>query len=197
MIKIMRGKFFILLVMLITNLSVKGQDVAIKTNLLYDAMLNVNGGIEIGLAPRWTLDVTADLNAWDLSHNRRWKHLMLQPEARYWFCDRFAGHFVGIHAHGGVFNAGGLSNSISFLGTDFSKLSDNRYQGWFAGAGVAYGYAWILGEHWNLEAEIGVGYAYTRYDRFRCAGCGKKTDTGKSHHYVGPTKAAVNLVYVF
>ena len=58
--------------------------------------------------------------------------------------------------------------------TDARKLKDSRYQGWFVGAGVAYGYAWILGRHWNLEAEIGIGYSYTRYDRFRCTGCGRE-----------------------
>lgn len=83
------------------------------------------------------------------------------------------------------------------MGSDLSKLSDYRYQGWFIGAGVAYGYAWILGRHWNLEAEIGVGYAYTQYDSFRCVGCGKRVEKDKPHHYVGTTKAAVNLVYVF
>ena len=152
---------------------------------------------EIGLAPKWTLDVTGQFNAWTLSHQRRWKHWAVQPEARYWFCDRFSGHFIGLHAHGGQYNIGGFDGKVNFLGTDARKLKDTRYQGWFVGAGVAYGYAWILGRHWNLEAEIGIGYSYTRYDRFRCAGCGKKIETDKPHHYVGPTKAAVNLVYVF
>lgn len=173
------------------------QDVAVKTNVLSDALLNINGGVEIGLAPKWTLDVTGELNAWTLSHDRRWKHWYVQPEARYWLCERFGGHFFGVHAHGGQFNIGNLDNGISFLGTDFSKLSDHRYQGWFAGAGVAYGYVWVLGRHWNIEGEIGLGYAYSHFDEFRCAGCGKKTEEGKNHHYVGPTKAAVNLVYVF
>lgn len=51
-----------------------GQNVALKTNLLSDAVLNPNIGIEVGLAPKWTLDVTGQFNAWDLSHDRRWKH---------------------------------------------------------------------------------------------------------------------------
>lgn len=173
------------------------QDVAVKTNLLSDAVLNPNAGVEIGLAPKWTLDVSGQFNGWTLSHDRRWKHWAVQPEARYWFCDRFAGHFVGLHAHGGQYNIGGIDGRINFLGTDARKLKDTRYQGWFAGAGISYGYAWILGRHWNLEAEIGIGYSYTRYDRFRCSGCGKKIETDKTHHYVGPTKAAVNLVYLF
>lgn len=176
----------------------KGQKVAVKTNLLYDiAAYTINAGAEVGLAPRWTLDASLNYNGWDLSHDRKWKHWLIQPEARYWFCDRFAGHFLGMHLLGGQYNFGGLKNNVSWLGSDFSALSDSRYQGWFVGAGVAYGYAWILGRHWNLEAEIGFGYAYTRYDRYRCAGCGRKVESDKSHHYVGPTKAAVNLVYLF
>jgi len=174
-----------------------GQVFALKTNLLADGFLNPNIGAEIGLAPKWTLDVSGQFNLWKLSNDRRWKHWAIQPEARYWFCDRFAGHFVGVHAHGGQYNIGGFDGKIDFLGTDFRKLEDTRYQGWFVGAGIAYGYAWILGRHWNLEAEIGIGYSYTRYDRFRCAGCGKTIQTHRPHHYVGLTKAAVNLVYLF
>lgn len=177
--------------------TVKAQDVAVKTNLLDDAMLNVNAGIEFGLAPKWTLDIPASFNGWTLSHDRRWKHWAVQPGVRYWFCDRFAGHFVGAHIHGGQYNIGGFDGKINMLGTDFRKLKDTRYQGWFVGGGISYGYAWVLGTHWNFEAEIGVGYSYTRYDQFRCAGCGKKIKSDKPHNYVGPTKAALNIVYLF
>jgi len=176
---------------------VSAQDVALKTDLVSDALLSPNLGIEFGLSPRWTLDVSGGLNLWTLSHERRWKHWAVQPEARWWFCDCFAGHFLGVHVHGGQYNVGGIGVQYNFLGTDARKMQDTRYQGWFAGAGIGYGYAWILGRHWNLEAEIGIGYSYTRYERFRCAGCGKKMEADIPHHYFGPTKAAVNLVYVF
>lgn len=176
---------------------VAAQDFALKSNLVADGLMNINLGAEVGIAPRWTIDVSGEFNGWTLSHGRRWKHWAVQPEGRYWFCDRFAGHFVGIHAHGGQYNIGGFDGRYNLFGTDARKLKNSRYEGWFVGAGVAYGYAWILGRHWNLEGEIGVGYSYTRYDRYRCAGCGKKLENNKSHNYVGPTKAAVNLVYTF
>ena len=175
----------------------KAQRAAIKTNLVYDATATVNAGLEFGLAQRWTLDVSGNFNAWSLRDGARWKHWAAQPELRYWFCDRFSGHFIALHLHGGQYNVGGIRNNISFLGTDYSKLTDQRFQGWFAGGGLAYGYSWILGEHWNIEAEIGFGYSYTVYDRFECAGCGKKVEENKDHNYVGPTKAAINLVYLF
>lgn len=176
---------------------VRAQEIALKTNLLSDGVLNMNAGAEIGLSPRWTMDVSGEFNGWTLSHGRRWKHWAVQPEARYWLCDHFSGHFFGVHVHGGQYNIGGIDGKINLFGTDARKLKDSRYQGWFVGAGVAYGYAWILGRNWNLEAEIGFGYSYTRYDRFSCIGCGKKIEAGKTHLYLGPTKAAVNLVYLF
>lgn len=192
-------RIFLFLVIVIAGTSqvVRGQWGGVKTNLLSDAFLSPNLGIEIGLAPKWTIDVTGQLNGWTLSHNRRWKHATIRPEVRYWLCDRYGGHFFGAHLHGGMFNMGGFDGKVNFLGTDARKLKDTRYQGWFVGLGVAYGYAWVLGRHWNLEGEIGIGYSYTRYDRFRCAGCGKKEETDVPHHYFGPTKAALNLVYIF
>lgn len=193
----MKLKLTVIFVMLTLFPSVKAQDVALKTNLLADGFFNPNLGIEVGLAPKWTFDLTGQFNFWSLSHGRKWKHWLFQPEARYWFCDRFSGHFVGVHALGGQYNVGGLKNGISFLGTDFSLLSDRRYQGWFAGGGIAYGHAWILNRHWNLEAELGFGWVYTCYDSYPCSQCGSKLANGKSHNYVGPTKAAVNLVYTF
>lgn len=191
-----KKKLFLLLLVFGTLCGAKGQDVAIKTNLMSDAFLNINAGVEIGLAPRWTLDLSGQYNGWTLDE-RKWKHWLAQPEVRYWFCDRFARHFLGVHALGGQYNVANIENNVSFLGTDFSGLSQYRYQGWAVGAGIAYGYAWILGKHWNIEAEIGFGYVYTRYDVFKCQTCGRRIVNDQPHHYVGPTKAAINLVYLF
>jgi hypothetical protein len=193
----MKLKFLIPLFLgLLISVGAKAQDVAIKTNLLYDATATVNLGVEVGVAPKWTLDLSGNLNAWNVNEDKRWKHWLVQPEARYWFCDRFSRHFLGFHALGGQYNIGGLQNNFKFLGTDFSKLSNNRYQGWGVGAGVAYGYAMILGKHWNLEFEVGVGYIYSAYDIFECTGCGRRVGQD-NNHYVGLTKAAINLVYLF
>ncbi|MFG6425414.1 DUF3575 domain-containing protein [Lepagella muris] len=194
----MKFKFLTFLLFLCCGIcGAKAQEVALKTNLLSDAFLNPNLAAEVALAPRWTIDVSGQFNTWNLSHDRKWKHWVVQPEIRYWFCDRFAGHFVGAHLLGGQYNVGGIDIPFSFLGTDFKKLKDTRYQGWFGGLGVAYGYAWAIAEHWNIEGEIGIGWTYTRFDRFRCSGCGKKIEENKPHNYFGVTKAAINLVYLF
>lgn len=64
------------------------QEAAVKTNLLYDATTTMNLGVEFGLSPKWTLDVSGNYNPWTFSKNKKWKHWLVQPEARYWFCNK-------------------------------------------------------------------------------------------------------------
>ena len=173
------------------------QKFAIKSNLLYDATATVNLGIETALAPKWTFDLSGNYNAWTMPNDRLYRHAMAQPEFRYWFCDRFSRHFLGFHGIGGIYNVGNIPNNFKMFGLDFSPLSEYRYEGWGIGAGIAYGYAFILGEHWNLELEVGAGYIYTEYDKYECEECGLKLAADIPVHYIGPTKAAISLVYLF
>lgn len=187
---------FVALLALLCPKANAGDKVALKTNLLSDVTLSPNLGIEFGLAPKWSLDISGQLNAWNVS-GKRWRHWAVQPEARYWFCERFQGHFLALNAMGGQFNFGNISDSMKFFLLGFDDLSKNRYQGTMFGAGLAYGYSWVLGKHWNLEAEIGAGWVRAIYDVYPCAECGTKIGEDLKKNYFGLTKAAVNLVYIF
>lgn len=172
------------------------QKAALKTNIISDIFLSPGIGAEVAVARDWTVDISAQGNFWTIS-GHKWKHWLVQPEARYWLCRTFSGHFFGLHAIGGIYNIGNIDFGIKMLGTDFGELKDKRFQGWGAGAGIAYGYAWPVHPRWNIEAEIGLGWVYSRYDSYPCAECGEKIDSGRVHNYVGPTKLAVNIVYLF
>ena len=76
-----------------------------------------------------------------------------------------------------------------------SGLGSKRYQGWMAGAGIGYGYNWVLGKRWSLEATLGVGYIHFGYDRFECKTCGDRLGSG-SKNYLSPTKAGISLIYI-
>ncbi len=193
-----RPRFIFAFVALVASWGIASaqNEVNVKTNLLYDAAATINLGVEMPLAKKWSLDLSGNFNGWEVNKHL-WKHWMFQPEARYWFCDRFSGHFLGMHLLGGQYNVGNIKGLPKFLGTDLRTLEDTRVQGWYAGAGIAYGYTWIMSKHWSMEAEVGIGWAYTRYDRFPCAQCGTKIQHDKAHNYVGPTKLALNLIYVF
>lgn len=193
-----KNRFLALSVFVMAGIScLSAPKVAVKTNLISDATTSINLGGEVIVAPRWSLDIAWEYNNWSFSEGKRWKHWFVQPEARFWLCDAIAGHFLSAHLIGGKYNFGHLNIPVNFLGSDFRNLKDNRYQGWALGAGVGYGYSWAIAKHWNLEAEIGVGYIFTRYARFECEGCGKELESGMPHNYFGPTKLALNLIYVF
>ena len=61
---------------------------AIKTNALYWATSTPNLGFEVGLAKKITLDVSGNYNPWKFGNDRQIKHWLVQPELRYWLCER-------------------------------------------------------------------------------------------------------------
>lgn len=159
----------------------RAQEVAVKTNALMWATTTLNAGVEVALSPKYTLELAAAYNPWTFKNDKKMHLWLAQPELKYWLCEKFEGHFLGLHLHGGQYYGG------------FSK---KRYDGYLAGGGFTYGYNWILSPHWNLEAAIGLGYArlwYTESPRIPCEKCGEE----KHKNYVGPTKAAVSLIYLF
>lgn len=179
------------IIFLLVSVSLSAQKAVLKTNLLYDATATFNLGAEFGLSPKWTLDLSANYNPFSFSDNKKWKHWMAQPEARYWFCERFNGHFVGAHLLGGQFNVGNVKFPLGV----YPSTKDYRYEGWYAGAGLVYGYQWILGNRWSIEAALGLGYVHSVYDKYDCPHCGEWRGDGHKN-YFGPTKAAVSLIYV-
>lgn len=186
-----------LMLLMMCATSTQAQKLAVKTNLLYGAYtFTPNLGVEIGLGRRITLDISGGYNPWnlksDFDNNKKLVHWLGQTELRYWFCRRFSGHFLGIHALGSQYNIAGHELPLLF-GKD---SRESRYEGWTAGAGISYGYQFILGRRWNLELNIGAGYAYMRYDRYNCIHCGRKTESNTERHYFGPTRAGVSLIYI-
>lgn len=167
------------------------QDVNIKTNTLYWATTTPNIGMEVPFGRKHSGQLFFGLNPWkqgggDHSSLRHW---LLMPEWRYWFCQRYNGWFLGVHALGGQYNV----NAVDLPFGLFPSLEDHRYKGWYIGGGIAAGYQWPLSRHWALEAELGVGYIYSPNDKY-CANCNYKI-RHKDYNYVGPTKAAFSVVY--
>lgn len=169
------------------------QKATLKTNLLYWATATPNLGAEFATGKRTSLALHAGIQPWQYNDgDKKLKHWMVQPEFRWWPCEVFMGHVIGIHALGGQFNAGGIDLPFNII----PAMESHRYQGWAAGAGISYGYHLLLNRRWSMEFGIGFGYLYVDYKEYRCIDCGKAKK--KEHHnYIGPTKAAINLIYNF
>ena len=173
------------------------QRVGIKTNLFYGAYtFTPNLAVELGLSGRSTLDVGAGYNPWNLQgseeSNKKLVHLLGAIEYRYWLCEKFNGHFFGAHALGSQYNIS--EHELPLLFGEGSK--DFRYEGWAVGAGLAYGYHFLLGRSWNLEATLGIGYVYLQYDKYECPKCGGIVGSMR-RDYFGPTKMGLSLIYLF
>lgn len=193
------------------------QEAGIKTNLLGWAVTNPNLGVEIGAGRHSTISLTGALNPWNFSDERHLKSWIAMPEYRYWFCERFSGHFLGVHLLGGQYNAKNVNFPLKPLivssavtpgiepadqasadkGWPDLTSDHNRgrhAEGWFGGAGITYGYQWLLSKHWNLEASLGVGYAYSKMKFYGRCDC---VIDRRTLHYVGPTHANLSFMYLF
>lgn len=167
------------------------QKVAIKNNLLYDATLTPNLGLEFGLGEKSTLEINAGYNPFTFSDKKKLKHWLVQPEYRWWNCEKFNGSFWGAHIHGGQYSIANLKLPFGI----FPALKGHRYEGFFLGGGVSFGYQWMLGKRWNLETSLGAGYTYFKYNKYNCPDCGPKLKSG-NYNYFGVTKAAISLIYI-
>ncbi len=165
----------------------------LKTNLLYGAgALTPNLRAEFGMGNRTTLETGVAYNGNNLNgaigNNKKLVHGIAMAEFRYWLCERFYGHFFGAHAFGGFYNAGGWGIPLLFE-------KEFRYEGTVFGAGISYGYTLPLSARWGIGFNVGAGVAQLRYDKYGCEKCDQLENT-YNKTYFGPTRAAVNLVFI-
>ena len=167
------------------------QQVTISNNLLYDAWLTPNLRVGARLAPHWSVGMTAGFRPWptDDETTRKWRHLLLAPEVRYWKDSVDVHHFFGatvIYSH---YNVGGVKFPFGM----YPSVRDERRQGDLGALGLFYGYSWPLGRFWNVEGLLGGAVGYTAFDRYPCVHCGKKIGSAKKVFFM--PLVALNIVY--
>ena len=190
------------------SLGAGAQKLAVKNNLLYDMVQTPNIGFEAAVAKRWTVGINVGYNPWWHHANSnnifpfgkgyarakddriQWRHLLVAPEARYWLCSPFAGHFVGGRAFYSHFNMG----NVKFPFGLYPSLKGIRRQGDAIALGAFYGYSWPLSTRWSLEAEAGIDVGYAWFKNYNCAHCGAYINK-QSKPFVAP-KIGINAVYL-
>lgn len=158
--------------------------VLVKTNFAYWAGAVANLSADIQLHRKLSLELPFDWSLWDIEREHGVRLVLFQPEVRWWMENVGKGHFVGVHAHAGVFNV---------------KWKDIRYQTAgrpLLGAGLTYGYSLPFSEHWGAEFLLGVGYANMKFDEFYNIDNGAKICTDELNYW-GITKLGISLVYRF
>jgi len=210
-------KLVFLIVFLIVPLSASGQKIALKNNLLGDVVAIPNLSLELRMAPKWTIDISATYNPFVWSGGNglktKWapemveaggwmmKHWVVQPEVRYWTCEAFNGFFIGAHAFFGEHNITGIKlPPISFGGGDDGAgtlVPEKRYQGNYWGIGASVGHQWILSDRWNIEASIGAGYVSMKHNEINpLDACDIYTESAVGFSMIWLTKATISIVYI-
>lgn len=158
---------------------------ALKMNLLYRATSSLNLAAEYALNTRWSIELLAGYNPWDFRNNGKLRHLLIQPEVRYWTRGVFDGHFFGLHLHYADYEIAGVGLT--------RHMVRRRYDGDLFGAGLSWGYHLSLSRRWGAEATAGIGYARASHDIYhKRTGEFLERDT---YHYFGPTRLGLSLVY--
>ena len=183
--------------------------IALKTNLLFDALLTPNVELEIpfGQDSRWSLmledwfpwflykknpkgQIRTDYRIIDKIYRNAYEVWTLGAEMRYWFRPRCSearptlnGTFVGVYGAAGKYD------------WEWESTGD---QGEFFSAGLTIGKAWPLTRHWNLELSASAGVVWGPRRHYN----GEYDDThllwkyNSNIFYAGPTKLKLSIAWL-
>lgn len=172
---------------------------ALKTNMLYDAVSVLNFAVEFPINEHFSV-LYEHHCPWWLSKNNRYclEYLTFGGEFRWWFAprvkpesekrklrDALVGHFLGVYGYGGKF--------------DFqAKTKMGCVQGDPLSFGLTYGYSLPVSRYLNIEFSISAGYVRVPYQHYIPTPDWqiliRDRDRAGVAHYFGPTKAEISLV---
>ncbi len=170
---------------------------AIKTNLLYDALLVPNIGIEFYLGKRWSVSGNWMYAWWknDKRH-RYWRLYGGEIGLRKYFGHRasskpLTGHHVAVYGQMLIydFEMGGRGYMGGRPGCSLWEKANY-------GAGIEYGYSLPVGRRLNLDFAMGAGYLGGMCYEYVPADEYYVWEKAKTRHWFGPTKAEISLVWL-
>ena len=161
---------------------------ALKSNLLYDALLIPNLSLEASIGSGWTLGAGGMFAWWskDAKH-RYWRIYGGGLEIRKYFgtlskSKPLQGHHLGIYG--------------DFLTYDFEFGAKGYQSKATYAAGIKYGYSHPIANRLNLDFALGIGYLHSNYKTYVPRdGCYVYQET-KKRKWLGPTQAEISLVWL-
>ena len=161
---------------------------ALKSNLLYDALLIPNLSLEASIGSGWTLGAGGMFAWWskDAKH-RYWRIYGGDLEIRKYFgtlskSKPLQGHHLGIYG--------------DFLTYDFEFGAKGYQSKATYAAGIKYGYSHPIANRLNLDFALGIGYLHSNYKTYVPRdGCYVYQET-KKRKWLGPTQAEISLVWL-
>ena len=169
--------------------------IAVKNNLLYDALMLPNLAVEVYLGAQFSLAVNGNLSWWTFNEpeQNKWFHRVqtVGAELRYWFDSPFPlhGQAIGLYGKTGNYDLRLFPKNENSNGW----LSNN-----FWSTGLSYAYSVPISCYFNLEFGISVGYVSGKQYKYNY--CMEDEwwaqRKEKNLHYFGPTQAGVSIVWL-
>lgn len=162
---------------------------AVRTNMLYDAALVPNIGVEFYLGKKWTIGANW-MYAWWKSDPDSWYHRTYGGDLE---VRRYFGKASDIKPLQG-FHAGLYGQIVTY---DF-EMGGRGYLGdrWTWGGGLSLGYSLPIKKRLNIDFNLGVGYLGGEYKEYLPIDDCYVWQATKQRHWFGPTKLEVSLVWL-
>jgi hypothetical protein len=172
-----------MVVLLMAAVTGKAQSLALKTNMLYDAVLIPNIGVEVGLGRKWT--ASADwFYTWFSSDNR---HRYWQGYGGYVTLRRYLGNHQTLSGHHLGIYALGMTYDVEWGGRGYQA---ERFG---FGGGIEYGYSLPVSKRIDIDFSIGAGFQDGEYKEYDPMDGHYVWQATHKRHWWGPTKAEVTL----
>lgn len=166
----------------------KPYHVAVRTNVLYDALLLPTLGIEWRVNDRWGIRLDGSRSWWGNEKGKVQKIWLVNPEVR-WYLLRNKRFYAGVSGSFGQYNIYKYA-----IGSIISK--DTGYQGSMWGTGLTVGYQLPLSRCFSVDFNLGLGYTRFDYDTFGITdGVRVYKQRDRSRNFWGPTQAGISLVW--
>jgi hypothetical protein len=176
----------------------------IKTNLLADAIVVPQFGLEIQLAPKLSLDIQGWATNYNIltPHDKNASVYGFAPELRLWENSAMrTGSFFGIHGNCAWYTLQWkdllYQNGPKDMWEGNYHNSGNSDPAW--SVGLTYGYVIGLGakKNWALELMAGLGYAKYTQNTASLSGDTWMLVEHQTLHHFGVTRLGINLTYRF
>ena len=170
---------------------------AVKTNLLYDAALVPNIGVEFYLKDGWSVGAGWMYGWWKKDRiHWYWRAYGGDVTVRKWLGKKaeekpLTGHHIGVY--GQVLTYDFETGGRGYMGGEPGGSLFDRAN--FVG-GIEYGYALPVARRLNLDFSIGIGYMGGKYHEYVPMDDCYVWQATKQRHYFGPTRLEVSLVWL-
>lgn len=161
----------------------------IKSNMLYDALLVPNIGVEFYLGRNWSVAGNWMYAWWksDRLHDY-WRTYGGDVEIRRWLGKKagekpLTGHHIGVYGQ--------------IVTYDF-ELGGQGFLGdkWSYGAGVSYGYSRPVARRLNIDFTLGIGCLRGQYKRYLPIDTHYVWQSTHNGNWIIPTKAEISLIWL-